>query len=417
MKYVYYYGKGTNSHYDDIYKGLSNKERMRKVCEGYGYDSTQFVTAENANTMDDISAENGRMVRVFRSENGRKAFLRLYEDNRVHPSEREITTALKTLVDKSPVVAFVSGHGERDCDDFTEKGYGAFATNRTFRYALINQGFQIRKVSLGQPISDDVDILVISDMKMPLNSNEYMNYCSFVDRGGNLVILGEPGKQANMNPLLEKLGLKFSDGILVSPSKEFSDEVVFSSITEKAANVSPYLGVLGQKGGKIVTPSACVVEVTDSTTGFTLSPILISPEKGGWLEYETTDFLNQKSVLNTKVGEIEKAYPVMLYLTRSFVEQSEQRIFVVGDADCISTKGLSEERVGVESFNFDLVTEMFRCLSYGEYPINTTWLRMTDDELYFSLESLVWCKIMLAWIPALFLLVGGITFLIRRKRM
>ena len=417
IKYIYYYGKGTNSHYDDIYKGLSCRERMRKVCEGYGYDSTQFITAEDVNMIDDISAENGRFVRVFNLDKGQKSFLRLYEDNRVHPSEREITTALKTLVDKAPVVAFVAGHGERDCDDFGEKGYGIFATNRTFRYALINQGFQIRKVSLEQSIPTDVDILVISDMKVPLKPGEYMNYCSFLDRGGNIVILGEPGKQANMNLLLEKLGLKFSDGILVSPSKEFSDEIVISSITGKASDVSPSLGAFARKGGKVVSPSACVVEVTDSTKGFKLSPVLISPEKGGWLEHETTDFFNQKSVLNARIGEVEKAYPVMLYLTRSFVERGEQRIFVVGDADCISMKELSGGRAGVECLNFNLVTEMFRCLSYDEYPINTSWARMTDDELYLSLESLVWCKIMLAWVPALFLMVGSITFLIRRKRM
>lgn len=50
-----------------------------------------------------------------------------------HPFESEITAALKTLVDKSPMVAFVTGHGERGCGDYSDKGYAAFAQNPSFR--------------------------------------------------------------------------------------------------------------------------------------------------------------------------------------------------------------------------------------------------------------------------------------------
>lgn len=415
MKYVYYYGKGTNTHYDDMYKDLNDRERMIKVCEGYGYDTTLFISALEVAKMEDISKEAGRFVRVLKLANGKKSFLRLYEDNRIHPSEQEIMTALKTLVDKSPVVAFVVGHGERDCDNFGERGYGGFAANRTFRYALINQGFQIRKISLNRPVPSDVDILVVSDMKSSLNAIEEENFSSFLERGGNLILLGEPRRQIEMNPLMAKLGLKFSEGILVSPSKEYSDEIVVSSIAASASDVSIYFESLARTGVKIVTPSSCAIEVIDSTKGFEISTVLLSPEKGGWIENETMDFWNEKAVLNAEKGEVEKAYPVMLYLKRP-VGEKEQRVFVLGDADCIATKELSTRRTGVNSSNFSLVTEMFRCLSYDEYPINVSWPRPLDDQLYIGQDSLLWCKILLAWGPALIFAIWSVVFLIRRKR-
>lgn len=416
MKYVYYYGKGRSFSYGNQYKDLSLKEQMEKMCEGYDYDPDMFISAEQVNQMDDISAEDGRFVRVLKLDNEKKAFLRLYEDIWVYPLEKEITTALKTFVEKSPVVGFVSGHGERDCDDFGEKGYGEFATNRVSRNALINQGFQIRTVSLKQPVPEEVDMLVISDMKSPLDSAEYSNYYSFLDRGGNLIILGEPRRQENMNPLIEKMGLRFSKGILVAPSEEFSDEIVISSMAEGALKYPEYFGALVGSAAKIVTPSACALEVTDSTKGFEISTLLTSPSKGGWVEYGTTDFLSQKSVLNPERGEVEKAYPVMLYLTRSLAGTREQRIFVLGDADCISSKELKEQRFGINSSNFNLLTQMFRCLAYGEYPVYVGWKRMTDDVLYIAQKDLIWCNILLAWGPGLILMVWCVIFLIRRKR-
>lgn len=76
-------------------------------------------------------------------------------------------------------------------------------------------------------------------------------------------------------------------------------------------------------------------------------------------------------MLNPAVGEVEKSNSIMLYLTRP-VNNKEQRIFVIGDADCISTLELSQNRPGFRSSNFTLITETFRNLSYGEFPVEAS---------------------------------------------
>ena len=97
--------------------------------------------------MDDISGENGRFVRVITAANGKKAFLRIYKDNHVYPYESQISTALKTLLQEAPMVGFVTGHKERSGMDMGEKGYGTFASNKTFRYSLENSGYGVREIS------------------------------------------------------------------------------------------------------------------------------------------------------------------------------------------------------------------------------------------------------------------------------
>ena len=141
--------------------------------------------------MDDIRAEGGRLVRVLSRDNGRKAILRIYDDSHIHPSETEITVAMKTLVDRPAVPAFVTGHGERSMNDNGDNGYGLLATHRVGRNSLINQGFAPREISLEKPVPIDVDFLVISDVKTPYTEQELENYKKFIDRGGNVLILGD----------------------------------------------------------------------------------------------------------------------------------------------------------------------------------------------------------------------------------
>lgn len=416
INYVYYYGKGTSQHYDKIYKDLSPKERMLKVCEGYSYDPKMFISVEEVQKMDDISAENGRFVRVFKRDNGQKAFLRIYEDMYVHPFESEITAALKTLVGKSPVVAFVKGHGERECDDYGDRGYAAFAKNPTFRSALINQGFQVKELNLDIPVPGDVDVLVIADMKSSFTPEEYAHYSAYVDRGGCLIVLGEPKRQVFMNPVVEKLGLRFSDGILVAPSKEYLDDIIAANVMEGALKVSPYFASMIRGRKTIITPSACAVQVVDGNKGFEISEVLATPAQGSWIEYETTDFLNETSKLNPEKGEVEQSNSVMLYLTRDIPNKPQQRIFVFGDADCLSTKELSTNRAGLNASNFDMITEMFRSLSYGEYPIETARVRPPDDNVNIPQDSMFWLQLFFIWLIPLSILAWCIMFLIGRKR-
>ena len=251
QEYVYYYGDFySNYRYEqEDYKDKTPRDLVHDIYRWSRQDTTTYIPQEQVWEMDDIRAEGGRMVRVLTRENGRKAILRVYEDAHIHPSETEITVAMKTLVDKAAVPAFVTGHGERSIYDYGDKGYGPITTYRVARHALINQGFAPREINLSTPVPIDVDFLVISDMKSPFSPAEMENYMKFIERGGNMIILGEPRRQKNMNPLIEPFGIKFADNLLVSPNELFADDIILADVTQASASL-PFRNCLINSYGK-----------------------------------------------------------------------------------------------------------------------------------------------------------------------
>ena len=138
LEYVYYYGKGYLPYAKAAYDTMTLEQVVEDKCKYSGRDPKSFLSLDEVLKMDDISGENGRFVRVITAANGKKAFLRIYKDNHVYPYESQISTALKTLLQEAPMVGFVTGHKERSGMDMGEKGYGTFASNKTFRYSLEN---------------------------------------------------------------------------------------------------------------------------------------------------------------------------------------------------------------------------------------------------------------------------------------
>lgn len=415
LEYVYYYAKGYMPYAKAAYDTMTLEQIVEDKCRYSGYNPKRFLSLDEVLKKDDISGENGRFARVITAANGKKAILRIYQDNSVYPYEAQISTALKTLLQEAPVVGFVTGHKERSGMDLGEKGYGAFASNKTFRYSLINSGFGIREISLEQPVPEDIDIVVLADMRSDLTEEETRNFDAYLARGGNLFILGEPKRQKFMNPVVEKLGLRFADGIIVSPSEIHLDDIVAADIKEGAATVSENYIKYFRRGYSIITPSACAIEILDTTKGFKITEVLASASKGSWIEKETTDFINEKSVLNPDAGEVERSNSIMLYLTRS-VKNKEQRIFVIGDADCISTLELSQNRAGFRSSNFTLITETFRNMSYEEFPVDANRVNPPDDQVVVSQDGVSTIKIVIMWLVPLSLVIGCVVLLFRRKR-
>ena len=416
QKYVYYYGKYySNYRYErDDYKDKTPYELVHAIYRWSRQDTTTYMPQEQVWAMDDIRAEGGRLVRVLSRDNGRKAILRIYDDSHIHPSETEITVAMKTLVDRPAVPAFVTGHGERSMNDNGDNGYGLLATHRVGRNALINQGFAPREISLEKPVPIDVDFLVISDVKTPYTEQELENYKKFIDRGGNALILGEPRRQKNMNPLIEPLGLKYADNLLVSPNDLYADDLILANIQSKEV-MSPSFAALGARGIKATMSSACAIEKLPETNGFFIDDIMVTDEKGVWIETKPRDFANEKSVLNPEAGEVEKQYTVASVASRK-VKGKDQIIIVTGDSDMFSPKELNANRAGVAAANFSYFREFMYSMTLGKYPINIGREPAPDNKYTASHEVLPWMNLIYKWLIPAIILISSLVVLIRRKR-
>ena len=410
FKYIYYY----DPMLDRRFPNATLREKMVEVCKIYGLDSNKFMGPEEIRKIIDLSGENNTFVRQIVRDNGEKAWLRIYNDMQRFPSEKEISAAFKRMVMDLPKVGFVEGHGERSYSGGKDRDYSAVANDKGFRYALENQGFDVTRVSMDQQVPEDINIIVISDMREWFTPEQEANLQQYIDRGGNLFILGEPKRRDVMNNLFAKFGYEMTTGVLVKRDTNLQADVILSYPTKEAADSIAYdFGFMRRRRMVITTPSTAGLEqIADK--GYTVTNMFTTDTIGVWNELETTDFIDDTVCLNPAIGEVEKIYNTVVALSRK-VGNKEQKIILTGDADCISNGEFGRRVPTARASNFSLITGGFFWMSDNEVPIDVRRPALPDNKVYVEKTGSKVIKWSFMIVLPLLLAGIGIFLWIRRK--
>ncbi|MFO3727831.1 Gldg family protein [Butyricimonas muris] len=438
MKYVLYYDTVKNDHLERAYPGLSYKEKAEKVIEEKKLNPKKILSPQEIRQIVDLrTTEGNRTVRLLERESGEKTFLRFYDDHMRDPYEPEISAALKRLVMELPTIGFLTGHGERETDRPGDRNYCMFTHLPSLRPALVNQGFDYKEVTLEKEIPADINILVIAEMREPMTEVEKVNFDKYVARGGNLMIVGEPGRQGVMSPVLAPFGVRLVDGFLIQPEKQKDPEeekrnnrnlgpfagfvapklpidVLISQPTLEAEALSYPFGDLKPRGYVVAMPTAAGLEYS-TDKGFKVIPLLMS-DSTCWNEVEHTDIVDQEIVCNPAAGEVQKSYPLALALSRK-VGDREQKVVILGDADCLSDGELTRGRSPYMAANYGIVQGSFFWMSDGEVPIDVrrptardNWVNVSDT------GSVILDYALMGGFPGLLFIIYMLIWLRRRGR-
>jgi len=304
MKYVYYYTNPDKEMLESRFPGMRDEEIVAKLAETYEVDAGMFLSPEEMKAEIDLSKEKYRFVRTIETADGKSSFLRVYDDQIVFPNEGQISGAFKRLVRPPSVVGFLTGHGERDIVKTGDRNYSLYVSDITFRYSLVNNGFDSQTVSLSDPgeIPGEIDILVIADVRESLRENELAAIKRYIEGGGNLLIAGDVGRQAHMNPITETLGVRFMEGVLANNMEEGAQNLIYNRITKPAADSSKIYRGFANPRAQITMLGAVGLEY-EAGRGFEVLPVLTSDSTRSWLEMETTDFAAEKAELSPERGE------------------------------------------------------------------------------------------------------------------
>ncbi len=437
MEYVLYYDTIRNDALERAYPGLNYEEKAKKVIEMNKLNSKKVLTPEQIRAKIDLSSTEGnRFVRLLERESGEKTFLRVFDDQMLFPNEAEITAALKRMVMELPTVGFLTGHGEGETDRPGNRNYCMFTHMSTVRQSLVNQGFDYKEVTLQREVPENINILVIAEMREPMTEEEKVNFEKYLARGGNLMIIGEPGRQAVMNPVVEPLGVKFMDGFLIQPEKKEEPEKenknnmnlgplagfvaptqpVDLIVTRPTRETKKLTYVFGQWNPNYVIVMPTVAGLEYSTDcGFEVTPLFMT-DSTCWNELEITDIVNEVVECNPEVGESQQSFTVGLALARK-VGEREQKIVVLGDADCISDGEFSSSRPGLWVANYGIVQGVFNWLSDGEVPIDIRRPASKDVRVFASETGAEIFKYsVMGVIPGLLLFLALFIWLRRRGR-
>lgn len=429
LKVVYYYDALTPEDgkevYDSFCKMLEKDptkslwDLVREKCERWSIDSNILKTPNEIKKEIDLTGERNCCWYIER-ENGNSTFLRLYGDDpqSPFPREEEMTAAFKRVTGVLPKIGYVIGHEMRSVYDNSPRGYG-IATRKSYRHSLLNQGFDIENVDLNHPVPEDVSILTIADMKTMFNSEEEKHLKAFVERGGNLYILGEPRRREVMNPFLKEFfGLELTEGTLVQYRLPWlAPDILRSSVMMEPKEFTFYYGL----ASFVMMPTTAGLEVVEDK-GFKIIPLLKSDtlvqdqERENhsyqvWNEMESLDYADDPLVFNPKAGEVAKDYYPALILTRD-LQGKEQRIVVTGDADCISNSELGQQR---SPTNFVMLLGTYHYLSYNEMPIDARRPGSTDDFVYLNRTGYNVIRVGFTYILPLLFLGAGVFLWFRRR--
>ena len=420
MKYVYYYSTPRDSVLYKKYPGLSVEQIAREVARKKRCNPRRLVSAESLRDRIDLKAEEYRFVRVVERGSGEQARLRLFDDMYLHPSETEISAALKKMVVAPVKVGALTGHNERSITKKGDQDYSIFATWKRLRQSMINQGFDVVEINLaaGDSIPADVRILMIADARVALSEPELETIDRFIAQGGNLMVLGDVGHQDMINPLLARFGVRLSEGILANPSDVNPYNLIPSRGTVEAAEQMRGFYRTMQRSPQraaVVMPGAVAIEVIDTTRFHPL--VLLQTDSTAWIERQTTDFIDETPSVDSRTGEQLGVYPTAVALTRQ-LNGKQQRILVLGDADCFSNAELTAgSRPGIYAQNFSMIPGSFRWLCYGEFPVSTARRANRDTDIRLTPMDLPVIKqIYCLWIPLAIGVCGLVVWLRRRRR-
>ena len=413
LNYVYYYDSSKADWMYKYNKGMDNLALAQKMVKARELDLKLFMPPAEIRKIIDLRPEENRFVRCL-EYNGKRSFLREYAgEMNPNPGEAEFAAAIKRLMVTPPKIAFLSGNNERSLERAGDKDYQTSTVTLTYRKSLINQGFDVVQLSLEQEeVPADIAALVIADPRKPISPEKLNRLQRFIDRGGNLLIAGEPGRQSLLNPLLEKLGVQFTDGILMQQSRDFSPDLVLGYFTAAAAGSGKNYRQLWADSSRVSVTGAAGIHYSGSAP-YKMMPILATDKNKSWNKQGT---LNQDTgyvQFDSTTGDTKSSMPVAMALTKN-VPGREQRIMVVGDADWMSAAELSRYNIRVANFSF--MMEVFKWLTYDQFPVDVSRPPSPDNKMTIGKGGVTTLKIIfLGIIPAILLLIG-LTILIARKR-
>jgi ABC-type uncharacterized transport system involved in gliding motility auxiliary subunit len=128
-------------------------------------------------------------------------------------SEEQITTTLIRLTSAQlRVVYYLTGHGEPDIEDSADvAGFGLASS------ALENEGYEVRPLLLAElpDVPADANLLMVVAPERPVLEHEIEAIDRYIARGGKTLLMVDPQRGAEFQPLLAARGISLGDDIVI----------------------------------------------------------------------------------------------------------------------------------------------------------------------------------------------------------
>ena len=242
------------------------------------------------------------------------------------PSERSLSNGIYALLrSQERWLVFVTGHGERDPAGQANHDLGLFGQQAAAK------GFRLHRINLAlsATVPDNTAALVIAGPQVDLLPGETALIQDYLERGGNLLWLLDPGSWRGLEPVAASLGLSVVEGTVLDPT------TARVNLDNPAMSLAAGYGnhpVMQDFSLITVYPHAAALEVL-AVNGWVSTPLVLTAANT-WVE---------TGVLQGDVGydkDTERRGPLTIAVAMQRTPAGDgatgQRTVVFGDGDFLS---------------------------------------------------------------------------------
>ena len=333
-----------------------------------------------------------------------------YQDRSEHvksDKEQVFTNALQRLArNQERWIAFVEGHGERNALGDANHDMGEWVKQ------LFNQGYRVQPINISetQTIPDNTGILVIAGPRIDYLPGEVEIIINYINNGGNLLWLQEPGPLHKLDALAEDLALKFYEGAIIDYAGQLIgiDDPTISLVTKSLYSPHPLT-----EGFEFTTlfPMAGAIELLE--TDIWTAKQILSTGDHTWNETAKLEGAVEFNEGSDTQGPLTMGISLERELESEQGEElviKQQRIVVIGDGDFLSNTYLAN------SGNNELGTRIINWLSSDDEFIAIPPKISNDTQLNISPTILGIIGIGFLFLLPAALIGIGIAIGLRRKK-
>lgn len=340
---------------------------------------------------------------------------------RIVPSrlnEENLTNAFTRLGHREERwVVFLAGHGERSAERAANFDLSLWAQE------MRKRGFRTRSLSLGDhpQLPQNTSVLVIAGPRTRLLPGEVKEIERFLQQGGNLLWLHDPGPLHGLQRLAERLGIEFLPGVIVDPR---SAQITRRATAVIVARYGQHPAVQNFSEQTIFVDATAIVlpESDDSRSAGRAAAdrwhrqVLFDTRAEAWAEIGPTrgrvafdKGRDTAGPLNLAVALTRDVQPAGDNATKN--ARRQQRVIVIGDGDFLANQYLAN--AGNLEMGLSLINWLSRDDAYVNIPVRTA------SDRVLTLSPTAWIGtfvVFLLVLPAGFITAGVLVWIKRRRR-
>ena len=273
------------------------------------------------------------------------------KQNSTGTAERDISTALVKLTRPQKKLYFTAGHGERSLESFDQQSFSQLKT------AVERDNFTTETLNLTstRTVPDDAAAVIVAGPTNPFLPEEKDSLRAYLDGGGKLLLLLDPGTKADFNDLLQKWGVAFTGNVVIEPSQNFLSDPRVPVVLRYGSHEST-------RDLRLATFYPLATDITypsSPPSGVTITPIAQSSDQS-WGNTNQQQIVRQDS---DPKGPLTLA--LAIEQTASQPGSPATRLYLIGSSGFVNNQSFS-----VQSGNQDLFLDGASWLAQEDNLIN-----------------------------------------------